>query len=1152
MNNSRKISALMMATLVLAFVAVVIIVLIIILVRPGATTTVIVIAAVVTLVASLASGVVAILNATSFKVGERLAERLKEIFAASRERRASSSLADTPTAPKSVAPTPSSATLPASRSALLAQNQPDTPQPRSSEDYARDYRRQFCEDESINRVRIFTMTWSLNLLNIYVRLRLHQQNGPGMPDPEVLAAQDMHDPNQVFRAERRALERKVGTAIEPDQALRSYQRCVMLGDPGVGKTTMLKYLALKCAAEEWRGLSNLPIFIDLNAYAQEAQKSDEESWVSQDTIANPLLVFAAKLWEQRYLFPRQEALRYMHERLKDGNAMVLLDGLDETLVGKDSREANASYQRVTTDIYNLAEAYNSAFIVVTARFAGYQLHAPIVDFTELEVLGFRTGDIEQFVKRWFQFRQQAQAKEEQARVKDEDKSRVSIPQPGTAKDLIHLLNTPQLQALASTPLLLALIVFTYQENEGVMVRRTELYRRCVELLLREWDRDPNRKLRKHAHYFEPLDKEHLLMEVAWHFHDLGLRYFPEEGLLQVIEDYLSRESISYRALDVLGEISIESGLLKKMGEGWYGFLHLTLQEYFVAMRAIEFEGYGQLKEHLDDPWWEEVLVLYAGRTGNATNLLKDLWELGGYDSADGPNDDLNKLYHNRLILAGRCLAARPHIEDYALRMRITSRLQREMKRTRYTWTRQQLAETLASIGEQPVDDRSSGNISHESVWHKTVKELLFEMLLEQGAVGNAAQMSIGRALALYGDADMRAELVQYLYNQQAETEVQTQIVQALGLCGSSEIARQLVAILPKPSHVVPLDVRVSIAQSLGDLIDDSVVPDLVKLLADRSLPIQLRCAIIESLGASGRRSAVPDLLELRSQGHEGENRGVGLQLPIYWRVVVALASLGERIEDAYTLLDFIKNKRYQADARREIANALGTLPLGSLAREMFPLVIDEHIDRLVRISLASSMEAIGNRSLVASILEVVPDRAIDVYVRSALCHAVGKLGDRRHIELLRRLHLDHDDTYVQRNVIIARGRLGDPEVVPEYEDKKIPQLLVEWLAAPDSEELTMWVRLDILDSLGSLIGELQAPDYRVIFDLLQQPDVDLEVKINIIKLLPQLTHTAKSDKLKRESARILRKIVQGTDHQQQLVDAAHYAYWSVRQLVSDL
>jgi predicted NACHT family NTPase len=91
--------------------------------------------------------------------------------------------------------------------------------------------------------------------------------------------------------------------------------------------------------------------------------------------------------------------------------------------------------------------------------------------------------------------------------------------------------------------------------------------------------------------------------------------------------------------------------LKEIAQGWHGFLHLTLQEYFVAEYIIDRDQLKTLLSYRANPWWEEVLQLYAGSVSNASLLLRKLLALAEEDNIQEESSTQISL------LAGQCLAA---------------------------------------------------------------------------------------------------------------------------------------------------------------------------------------------------------------------------------------------------------------------------------------------------------------------------------------------------------------------------------------------------------------------------------------------------------------------------------------------------------------
>ncbi len=564
------------------------------------------------------------------------------------------------------------------------------------------YRKALHADPRISRLQILDMSRPLEVTSVYIRVRVHEEARLLYEiDPLLREAEERRDPNVMIQASRKYLERRVGTALHPDEALRKYQRCVIVGDPGAGKTTLLKFLALRAADGTLKDLPDLPIHIELNAFAAQSTEHD-------------LLYFAAAQWDERYAFHKEDARAYMDTVLEEGKALLLLDALDETVIGELSADAENSYRRASEAILGVTTRYPQSPIVVTARKAGYQQRMSLTGFTELEVVDFRPEDIEQFVNKWF------------ACFHDPHKEAAAVELNS------KLQKNARIRALAANPLLLSLIVLLYEAQLDLPDRRAELYKECVDVLLSEWDAKRNIRRRRE---FKPEHKRQLLA--------------PAVGLKAEQYD------------DVLQEITNENGLLKEQAHGWYGFLHLTLQEYFVAHYVSDHGELATLLQHIGDPWWEEVLLLYAGQTPDASPLLQTL--LGQSDQQASPED----LFATNLVTAGRCLAAHPTVRQVSLREEVITRLFDQLTTTPYTLSMTQSAEALAEIGGTAVNAR-------------LIK------LLSDTRLGGNVRGRIADALGQLGEREVVPELVKLLSGTRLEEDVRGRIVAALGQLANDE------------------------------------------------------------------------------------------------------------------------------------------------------------------------------------------------------------------------------------------------------------------------------------------------------------------------------------------------------------------------------
>ena len=186
----------------------------------------------------------------------------------------------------------------------------------------------------------------------------------------------------------------VGTIKERVMGLKAVdeiQKLVVLGKPGAGKTTFMKYLAMSCLAGRFHG-ELVPIFVTLKAYAEERGQPSLEHYILTE-------------------FQKRDVAGDVVKRLlKEGRALILLDGLDE--VNKEDD------RRVKQDIDRFSRDWLKNRFAITCRIAAreYQFEK----FTEVEVADFDDGQIETFVNNWFRERDESKAERLLEKLEDNE------------------------------------------------------------------------------------------------------------------------------------------------------------------------------------------------------------------------------------------------------------------------------------------------------------------------------------------------------------------------------------------------------------------------------------------------------------------------------------------------------------------------------------------------------------------------------------------------------------------------------------------------------------------------------------------------------------------------------------------------------------
>jgi hypothetical protein len=353
-------------------------------------------------------------------------------------------------------------------------------------------------------------------------------------------------------------------SLAPD-SLFQFQRCVVLGDPGAGKSTLANWLAYAISGDEISQLAaRVPFFLILR----------EHSAALTDSSFSIVKQINSQCHAQYHVEPPERAVEYL---LRNGRAVVILDGLDELLIPVQRYKALRL-------IENFCEEYPTTPVLVTARRVGYQEAGfDKKMFSIVSLSPFTEDQVTEYVTKWFRL--------------DDGLPAGEPGESGSEHRLAaaFLEESSNIVELRSNPLLLALLCALYRWDGYLPQNRPKVYEDCTKLLLERWDLVrgisidlPERQSLRGA-----------LPEIAWWIwsersgHAAGVS---RTALENKITDYLVRnrfdnrdtaEDVAARFVDFCSGrawVLMEVGSVR--GEGLYAFTHRTFMEYFAALHLV--------------------------------------------------------------------------------------------------------------------------------------------------------------------------------------------------------------------------------------------------------------------------------------------------------------------------------------------------------------------------------------------------------------------------------------------------------------------------------------------------------------------------------------------------------------------------------------
>ena len=409
------------------------------------------------------------------------------------------------------------------------------------------------------------------------------------------------------------------------------EQSIVLGNPGIGKSTLLRCILLDLLSTEpryetcaLRWGQYLPVWVPFAMWTRLVVESETECSLSD--------VLTAWL---RKISAGEDLIELVQQALEDSRLLLFVDGLDEWSDETAARTALTLLEQFVRE--------RNVPAVASSRPLGYaRIGGLSSKWRKARLAGLTNEQQRILAERWFLHRSNAFA------APDEDSDSSAIRQRQTrakaeaSEHIQDLHRDVRLSRLAEVPLLLNGLIALAIQRIRLPRSRFKAYEELTRLLLEE---QPKR--REKAAYARGAtgslsleNRERALARLAWEIHDSsGSDALERTAAQDALQDFC--ETRLYKppgeALEIAGEIlaigAEAVGILVEKSSADIGFLHRSFQEFLAAkhLSNLPFDQQKEaVKERFENPQWHDVFLCLChlntreGEVDDFVSIVQDM------------------------------------------------------------------------------------------------------------------------------------------------------------------------------------------------------------------------------------------------------------------------------------------------------------------------------------------------------------------------------------------------------------------------------------------------------------------------------------------------------------------------------------------------